>query len=252
MKRFLVVATVLLTASAAWAASGGVQPFVRVADEVAVAKSGPYVEVRIGATGFGGVQAVHVDLEYDPEGLSFAGFEAGDLFVDPLVLGPFDRTERHVVDVTTATMNGPVDAASAEVGVVRFRVLDEDRSDVRIVGFQTAGADWDVETQVSYANPVGASSVPSVTRLVGNVPNPFNPTTGIQFSLSEPGLVSLEVYNVSGRRVRTLLREHTSAGSHEVTWDGRDDSGASVSSGVYFYRLVAGEFSEAKRMTLLR
>lgn len=252
MKRLLVSMTVLLVASAAWAAGSGVQPFVRVDEEAMVAKSGPTVEVRIGATAIDGVQAVHVDLEYDPAGLQFVDFEAGDLFADPLVLGPFDRTERHVVDVTTATLTGPVSSASAEVGVLRFRVLDAEKSDIRIVGFQTAGDDWSVETQVSYANPLGASTVPTVTRLDGNVPNPFNPTTTISFSLSEPAPVALEIYNVSGRRVRTLVRSQQPAGTHEVTWDGRDDSGASVSSGVYFYRLTAGEYSEAKRMTLLR
>jgi hypothetical protein len=253
MKTTSSILATLLVASVAFAgANGAASPFVRAQGDAGVMKDGPYIEVLVGATGFGSVNAVHVDLEYDPAGLEFAGFEAGSLFEDPLVLGPFDRKDRHVVDVTTATLTGAVSAAEGAVGTVRFRVLDEEKTDVRIVSFQTADGDWTVETQVSYENPVGASALPGVTRLVGNVPNPFNPTTEIRFELSKRTDVRLEVYNVSGQRVRTLASNSFAAGVHAVTWDGRDENGGSVSSGVYFYKLQAGEFSEAKRMTLVR
>ena len=254
MKIFLSLLACLLTVTAAFAGSNeAVSPFVKVSEAVAgAAKDAPYLEVRVGATSFGAVNAVHVDVEYDPAGLEFVDFTAGDLFEDPLVLGPFDRTDRHVVDVTTATLSGAVSRAEGDVGVIRFRVKDESSSDVRIVSFQTADETWTVETQVSYENPVSLGAVPSMTRLVGNVPNPFNPTTEIRFELSKRTAVNLEVYNVSGQRVRTLVDESRSAGTHAVTWDGRDDNGSSVSSGVYFYRLRAGDFSESRRMTLIR
>ena len=253
MKIFLALMTGLLLVSAAVAGvNGGVSPYVKTTDGMQGAtKDSPYLEVRVGGSGFGAVNAVHVDVEYG-SGLEFVDFTAGDLFTDPLVLGPFDRTDRSVVDVTTATLSGAVSAAEGDVGVIRFRVVDESASDVRIVSFQTADADWAVETQVSYENPVGANAVPTLTRLVGNVPNPFNPVTEIRFELSNRVPVSLEIYNVSGQRVRTLSSGSLPAGLHAVTWDGRDDGGTSVSSGVYFYRLHAGEFSESKRMTLIR
>lgn len=253
--RFLLSILVTLLA-ASWALAGanaGVMPFVKTTDAVTGAgKDAPYLEVRIGGAGFASVSAVHMDLEYDPAGLEYAGFEAGDLFSDPLVLGPFHREDRHVVDVTTATLGGAVSAESGVVGVVRFRVIDESAAEVSLVSFQTADGDWNVETQVSYENPVGLSAVPSVTRLVGNVPNPFNPTTEIRFELSGRAPVSLEIYNVSGQRVRSLGGRAYDAGVHAVTWDGRDDTGTPVSSGVYFYRIQANEYSESKRMTLIR
>jgi len=88
--------------------------------------------------------------------------------------------------------------------------------------------------------------------LVQNYPNPFNPQTTIAFSLSARGRISLAIYDVSGRIVRTLANETRAAGAYELTWDGRDDRGQAVASGVYFYRLVAPEFTQTKKMVLLK
>jgi len=90
------------------------------------------------------------------------------------------------------------------------------------------------------------------TRLMGASPNPFNPATTIAFELASPGQVSITVYDVSGRMIRSLVNGHLPAGMHEVTWNGRDRNGATAASGVYFYRLVAGGILETKKMVLLR
>ena len=229
----LLAAALLLGMGSGWAGENeGLVPFLEVVGGGdLLAKNGDVMEVRVGARGLASVNAVHVDVEYDPEGLSFVGFVAGDLFSDPVEFGPFDRVERHVVDVTTATLDGAVSGEEASVGLFRFRVLDEERAGVRVVSFQTADGSWEVDTQVSYANAVGASGVPSRTRLLGNTPNPFNPATEIRFDLAERGSIRLEVYNVTGRRVRTLVKGTWNAGSHAVVWDGRDDSGRRVPAG---------------------
>ena len=257
--RFLSVIglTLLLASLASAGTNGSVSPYVRLGEgEVSVgsglSKQGDFVEYRVGASGFGSVQAVHVDLEYDPAGLAFESFVAGDLFSDPLVLGPFDRADRFVVDVTTASLSGAVSPQGADVGLFRFRVLDGDRGQVRLVSFQTADGSWALDSQVSYSNAVSVTRVPRSTRLLGNAPNPFNPSTAIGFALSRRGEVRLEVYNVGGQRVRTLASGVWEAGTHSVTWDGRDLSGGLVSSGVYFYRFESGDYSESKRMTLVR
>jgi hypothetical protein len=91
-----------------------------------------------------------------------------------------------------------------------------------------------------------------VTSLQGNYPNPFNPTTTIGFAVASEEEVSIVVYNLKGQRVRTLVSGVYRAGSRSVVWDGTDDAGRAVSSGVYFYRMVAGEYSEIKRMMLLK
>jgi hypothetical protein len=90
--------------------------------------------------------------------------------------------------------------------------------------------------------------------LAQNYPNPFNPTTQIAYLVPEgaPQDASLVVYDVTGARVRTLVNAPKRAGRHLVTWDGRDDSGNQVASGIYFYRLVLGQFTATKRMLLLK
>ncbi len=91
-----------------------------------------------------------------------------------------------------------------------------------------------------------------VTELKGNYPNPFNPTTHIEFSLKKAGNVELAIYNINGQKVRTLVSEEMEADNHKVTWNGKDDRGNSVSSGVYFYRLQTSEVSQTKKMLMLK
>lgn len=97
-----------------------------------------------------------------------------------------------------------------------------------------------------------ATSIPKEFRLHQNYPNPFNPETTITYDLPEAALVVLEIYNLHGQRVRTLLREHRKAGSHRALWDGRDDSGQGVASGIYAYKLKAGDFAAVKKMVFLK
>jgi hypothetical protein len=110
------------------------------------------------------------------------------------------------------------------------------------------------------AKPVGCSQtgsegykeLASTYSLGQNYPNPFNPGTRITFDLKSTVPVSLKVYDVDGRLVRTLIDEKRDSGIHEVAWDGKDDHAREVASGIYFYRLNAGSFSETKKMVLLR
>jgi parallel beta-helix repeat protein/predicted outer membrane repeat protein len=94
--------------------------------------------------------------------------------------------------------------------------------------------------------------LPQVTSLDHNQPNPFNPMTVIHFALSEPQHVRLAVFDLKGRRVRSLVDESRSAGHHDVTWLGRDDEGTRVASGVYFYRLEAGDYLMTRSMMLIK
>ena len=101
--------------------------------------------------------------------------------------------------------------------------------------------------------PVALQTRPEVFALANNYPNPFNPATTIQYALPQAADVELTVYNVVGQAVRTLVAEHQSAGRYVVEWDATNDSGHSLSSGMYFYRLQAGgEFREVKKMLLLK
>lgn len=89
-------------------------------------------------------------------------------------------------------------------------------------------------------------------RLEQNFPNPFNPTTTLAFSIKDAENVSLTIYDVAGRRVRELVNERRDRGAYKVVWDGQNDAGQIVASGVYFYKLTAGSFTDTKKMTILK
>jgi hypothetical protein len=96
------------------------------------------------------------------------------------------------------------------------------------------------------------SGLPTRFALNQNYPNPFNPTTQIKFDLPTRSKVSIDVYNVLGQKVKTLVNDEMAAGSYIADWDGTSDGGKTVSSGVYFYRMQAGKFQETKKMMLLK
>ncbi len=98
----------------------------------------------------------------------------------------------------------------------------------------------------------GEETTPPVNALRQNFPNPFNPVTNIELSLSVACHVSLRVYDISGRLVKTLVAEPRAAGTHRFAWDGLSDEGRECSSGVYFYEVVAGDFKETRKMVLMK
>jgi len=94
--------------------------------------------------------------------------------------------------------------------------------------------------------------VPVATKLGGNYPNPFNPTTTIAYEMASEGRVVIEIYNFRGQKIRTLVNGVRSVGSYNVVWDGHDDSGNSISSGIYFYRMTCKGYVGVKKMLLLK
>jgi hypothetical protein len=109
------------------------------------------------------------------------------------------------------------------------------------------GSSW---TDVEAENEEEAA--PSGFSLSNNYPNPFNPETKIGYSLSKSSQVKLEIFNVLGQRIRTLVDEHQTAANREVVWDGKDENGKEVSSGVYLCKLQAGDLVQTKKMVLIK
>lgn len=94
--------------------------------------------------------------------------------------------------------------------------------------------------------------LPREYSLTQNHPNPFNPSTTIEFGLPKASDVQLEIYNIAGQKVATLVNSRLEAGNHSVTWDSRSTSGEPLASGIYLYRLKADTFVETKKMMLLK
>ncbi|MBN1481245.1 Ig-like domain-containing protein [candidate division KSB1 bacterium] len=110
-----------------------------------------------------------------------------------------------------------------------------------------------VDGSTSLHGPVKAEApVPKDFKLAQNFPNPFNPATTMRFDLPQVAQVKLEIYNVLGQKVRTLIDREMQPGYHEMIWDSKNDVGMRVASGVYYYRLIAGDFQDVKKMALLK
>jgi hypothetical protein len=123
----------------------------------------------------------------------------------------------------------------------------------KIVAFDIHGNESDV-VLVSPDGVTGEETpdTPLASYLSQNFPNPFNPLTRIDFGLKARGAVSLRIYDVAGRLVRVLVDEERGAGHYTEEWNGRDNNGRTVASGIYFYAIEAGGFRQTRKMVLLR
>ncbi|KPL18489.1 MAG: hypothetical protein AMJ92_07735 [candidate division Zixibacteria bacterium SM23_81] len=133
-----------------------------------------------------------------------------------------------------------------------YRYLDEDVVAGRTYYYMLV--DEDYEGNMKYHGPVFASAGarPMAYSLSPNYPNPFNPSTAIGYEIPEAGRVTLAIYNVLGQEVRSLVDAHQEAGNHTVMWDSKDNAGHYLNSGVYFYTLKAGDFTQTRKMVLMR
>lgn len=102
------------------------------------------------------------------------------------------------------------------------------------------------------ANQEHITAIPKTYQLFQNYPNPFNPETMIKYDLPNSGHVTIMVYNVLGQKVKTLVDEHRDTGHHSVNWDGKDEQGEEVASGIYFYKIKIPGFEKTKKMVLLK
>jgi Zn-dependent metalloprotease len=139
----------------------------------------------------------------------------------------------------------------ATPGLVQLRFIAEDAGDGSLV---EAMVD-DFTLVGEFLDPLPVDDQPELSLVFGlaqNHPNPFNPSTKVQFSLDRAGPASLRVFDARGLLVRTLVAEDLPAGAHDVTWHGDDDQGRPVASGVYFYKLEAGAQTASKRMLLVK
>ena len=106
----------------------------------------------------------------------------------------------------------------------------------------------DTTTSVEWVDAV----TPADFALLQNYPNPFNPRTTIPFAVHSPVHTTLRIYNVRGQLVKTLVDEEMETGRHSMLWDGRDDKGKQLASGIYFFKLTAGLYHQVQKMVLLR
>ena len=123
---------------------------------------------------------------------------------------------------------------------------------VSVEGIKLAGADGSLVNVVARTTTSDVKVIPGEFALQQNFPNPFNPSTEIRYDLPEEGFVNLVVYNMVGQKVRTLRSETMQPGYHSMVWDGRNDVGSQVATGMYFYSIHTGSFQATKKMLFLK
>ncbi|MEX1139357.1 MAG: right-handed parallel beta-helix repeat-containing protein [Bacteroidota bacterium] len=187
--------------------------------------------------------------------ISFDASELTPVDVRKTSLSDAMTVQSHLKTEQISVAMAGVDAVETEGDLVRlvFRsarpIADLASSSIRFTGFQLNEAELATGLEAT-------AQIPTVFGLDQNYPNPFNPETTIRFQLPMPSSVTIAVYDMLGREVRSLVSGQQDAGYHSVLWDGRTNAGQQAASGVYFYRIHAlgsgSEFTTVKRMLLVR
>ncbi|MCH9008442.1 T9SS type A sorting domain-containing protein, partial [candidate division KSB1 bacterium] len=107
-------------------------------------------------------------------------------------------------------------------------------------------------TDIEIENTTATPGIPTEFALFQNYPNPFNPSTQINFNLPKKSMVTIRIYNLRGELVHTLVEKEVEPGKHKIVWNGKNQNGIPVASGVYFYRIKAGQWHDSRTMTMLK
>jgi len=204
------------------------------------------------------IQAFGIDLGYPAELLTFAGIRPSGMTTGWEVLD--GRVNIDGV-VTIGGFNPVVPETHNSVGLVDvvFRIHDDADGfgELWLFNFtddlaQASSRSGRFGTSMEGVRRLGGLEVPSNYHLEQNYPNPFNMDTEIMYQLPEAGYVSVTVYNSVGHQIRSLVSEHHEAGRYAARWDGMDDQGNDIPSGVYIYQIKTGKFSDSKKMILIK
>jgi hypothetical protein len=141
--------------------------------------------------------------------------------------------------------------ASGEVARLVLKPSGATAATVRIKALDLRNLDTE-KCEVVVTQEIETPFVPNATALMQNFPNPFNPSTTLAFDVAKAGNVTIQVYDVSGRLVVTLLNAYREIGRHRVEWNGKNANGSLVPSGIYFYRMRAAGYDATKKMILVR
>ncbi|SVA78350.1 uncharacterized protein METZ01_LOCUS131204 [marine metagenome] len=201
----------------------------------------------------GPVRGIEFELKYDPSYVNVSS-PSLQLFQENVMVS-FTKIEPGVLKVIAANLSGGSIDASGNTFMaipVEFTGNKLDVSQVSLDGINLAGADGSLIDHVARTNSSDVKVIPGEFALHQNFPNPFNPSTEIRFDLPEEGMVELAVYNLMGQQIRSLSSKTMKPGFHAVVWDGTNDWGSQVSTGMYFYSIRTGSFQSTKKMLFLK
>ena len=213
---------------------------------------GKEMVVEVGLADFAELKGYGFTVNYDADRLEFVKVLGG-----AGILGETELAQPHVVaqgdgQVSLAAYGRQtVDKGELGLSLVFRPTMEIEDSRIYFSEGQLRDGNYGVN-QVARLGEIQIQTRPEVFALADNYPNPFNPETTIKYALPEAVDVRLDIYNMLGQMVRTMVADNQSPGRYVVRWDATDDSGNALSTGIYFYRLRAGDFLETKKMLLLK
>ncbi len=209
------------------------------------------IEAQITMQGNGAIQGLSVPLVWNADVVEPVGFTEGSIISDQGGLGMVLSPRPGMIDAAIFGVRDRGIDGEGALATVTFRMIGT--GDPRIaLGEITARDAGNKPVQISGELAAPSTPLPDQTTLYANTPNPFNPATKLAFALSRPGAVSLRIYGIDGRLVRTVVAGDLAVGRHEYMWYGDDDGGRTVASGTYVVRLEAPDRSQMQRITLVK
>jgi photosystem II stability/assembly factor-like uncharacterized protein len=156
-------------------------------------------------------------------------------------------------DGASGTFTKLIDAASNSTAYTDVAVVAGHQYFYRVKGFNAnTSSSYSNEANVTVTAVREGEGIPTAFALMQNYPNPFNPSTTIKFAVPNTSQVAIDVYDLNGQKIATLLNEEKAAGYYSVIWNGKNTNGNDVSSGIYLYSIRAGNFSEVKKMLMVK
>jgi hypothetical protein len=229
---------------------GALVEFMNVPNEL---KAGVTYTVQVIARNTTAVRAYFVNLNYNKDALSFAGIRKGGFIASDSHSFPVIGNGQ--VGLANSVYGEAMFSGDGVLAEVSFTALRDGAFTADMISFdkvEFVNSDFIREDLADDMTSTGSGKAPLVFALGQNFPNPFNPVTNIGFTLPENGHVSIDIYDILGRHVRTLAAGMYSAGQHSVLWDAKDANGRLVSAGTYVYTIKAGKFTSSKRMLFMK
>ncbi|MGB2697904.1 MAG: FlgD immunoglobulin-like domain containing protein, partial [Candidatus Zixiibacteriota bacterium] len=190
------------------------------------------------------------DQAYSTDHIAYYKFDDTQLSMTELLLYSAIHSDQGEINTLLNTSdNQRVELSPNQAIKLSFTALPDDYSKQRSFLLTAKGYYEKMETQSDQPADMARTHIPIMDQ---NYPNPFNLSTEIRFSLPDDAKVTLNIYNILGQNIKTLVDEEKSSGTHTIFWDGTDKSGAEVASGIYFYQLKAGDYKELKKMLLIK
>jgi len=199
----------------------------------------------------------------ETDAIDFGELEIGEILSDTVAVFNFGLDSLHVTDISITGSDFSVDQNSFTLDYNEFGEIEINftPSTIGLIDGTLSITSDDPDEQVINVHIRGTGlpatgsneyDIPLFTELKGNYPNPFNPVTRIDFALQQSGETRLDIFNIKGEKIRTLVNNYLENGYYSYKWNGRDDNNNVTASGIYFYKLKRGNFSATKKMLLLK